>query len=102
MKRLLLSFLLLSGPLSAQDSISTLFLGNSYTGHNNLPLMIATMADSMGDVLIYDSRTPGGYTLYQHADDPGTYTKINDKLWDRVVIQAQSQEPSFPDNQVNT
>ncbi|MBC8883029.1 hypothetical protein H9X57_05360 [Flavobacterium piscinae] len=37
----------------------TLFLGNSYTATNNLPLMIDNVANSTGDDLIYDSYTPG-------------------------------------------
>jgi hypothetical protein len=37
-----------------------------------------------------------------HAQDPVTHQKINAQAWDYVVIQGQSQEPSFPYQQVNT
>ncbi len=74
-----------------------LFLGNSYTYVNNLPLLIANAAGSMGDSLIYDNNTPGGYTLYQHSQDVNSTGKIALGNWDFVVMQEQSQLPSFQD-----
>ena len=41
-------------------------------------------------------------TFSGHASAALTYTKINSNDWDHVVLQAQSQEPSFPDTQVDT
>jgi hypothetical protein len=38
---------------------TALFLGNSYTYVNNLPLVVATLADSAGDILNYDMYAPG-------------------------------------------
>jgi len=86
----------------SQDSVSALFIGNSYTAYNNLPNLVSSLATSLGDELFYDSNTPGGYTFELHAGNPTTYLKINSQPWDHVILQAQSQEPSFPDNQVNT
>jgi PKD repeat protein len=87
---------------NAQDSASVLFIGNSYTYVNNLPLLIDNITSSFGDNIYYDSNTPGGATFADHAANPTTYVKINSQLWDFVVLQGQSQEPSFPDAQVNT
>lgn len=86
--------------LSAQDSKKVLFLGNSYTAVNNLPLMISTMAVSTGDELIYDSNTPGGYRFMDHASSSVTLDKINAKDWDYVILQAQSQETSLSQAQM--
>lgn len=96
-----LSFTLI-GFTNAQDSANVLFIGNSYTGVNNLPLLVFQLADSQGDFLDYTAQTPGGMTFQGHATNPATYTAINSSDWDFVVLQAQSQEPSFPDTQVNT
>ena len=74
-----------------------LFLGNSYTYVNNLPLLLDSVARSTGDSLIYDSNTPGGYTLYQHSLDVNSTGKIMLGNWDYVVMQEQSQLPSFQD-----
>jgi len=43
-----------------------LFLGNSYTSTNDLPQMIANVANSVGDTLEWDVEAPGGYYLYDH------------------------------------
>lgn len=86
----------------AQDSVSVLFIGNSYTSVNNLPAIISDLAVSKGKEVTYDTQLLGGATLQTHAGNATTYTKIKSKPWDYVVIQAQSQEPSFPDTQVDT
>jgi hypothetical protein len=78
----------------------TLFLGNSYTASNNLPQMIDNVANSTGDDLIYDSYTPGGYTFMGHSTNTTSLNKIAQGNWDFVVLQEQSQLPSFPDSQV--
>lgn len=77
-----------------------LFLGNSYTAYNNLPLMVANVASSMADSLIFDSNTPGGYTLQGHSANATSLAKIESGDWDYVILQEQSQLPSFPDFQV--
>lgn len=77
-----------------------LFLGNSYTNVNNLPKMVADIAASMGDTLIYDSNTPGGYTLQAHSTNATSLAKIGAGNWDFVILQEQSQYPSFPLSQV--
>lgn len=87
---------------SAQDSISVLFIGNSYTYVNDLPGTLGSLATDLGKEITIDSKTNGGFTFQNHVDDPATYVKIHSKPWDVVVIQGQSQEPSFPDGQVNS
>ncbi len=98
---LLISFCVTS-TLFAQDTVSVLFIGNSYTYANNLPAVTNSIARTFDDSITYSTQTPGGYTFEAHATNNATYTQINSKKWDFVVLQAQSQEPSFPDNQVNT
>ncbi len=86
----------------SQESKSVLFIGNSYTAVNNLPEMIKLAATSAGDELIFDANIPGGTTFQQHSTNAQTLSKINSKAWDYVVLQEQSQLPSFPDSQVET
>jgi hypothetical protein len=83
-----------------QKSKRILFIGNSYTYVNNLPQIISNLALANGDTLVYDSNTPGGYTLQMHCTDPVTLSKIALGIWDYVVLQCQSQEPSFDSVQV--
>jgi len=86
--------------LNAQVRKEVLFIGNSYTYVNDLPGLIADIAHSKGDTLFYDSNTPGGYTFQQHSTDPLTISKIKSNKWDYVILQEQSQRPSFPPEQV--
>ena len=79
-----------------------LFLGNSYTYVNNLPQMVEDAASSTGDILLFDSNTPGSYTLQGHSTNVTSLAKIAVGNWDYVVLQEQSQLPSFPDSQVQT
>lgn len=86
--------------LSGLSQKKVLWLGNSYTGVNNLPGLTDQIANSLGDDIEYDSNTPGGHQLQQHASNATSLAKIASQAWDVVVIQAQSQEPSFPYAQV--
>ena len=79
-----------------------LFLGNSYTYVNNLPLITANAAASVGDTLVYDANAIGGYLLEQHLQDATSLSKIAVGDWDYVVLQEQSELPSFPIEQVDT
>lgn len=96
-------FFCISGyELKAQLSFRVLFLGNSYTGVNNLPQLIHDVALSAGDTLIFDSYTPGGYQLINHSIDVTSQNKIMAGGWHYVVIQGQSQEPIMANNQFSS
>lgn len=91
---LFIALILTSGlRTTAQTTRNVLFLGNSYTGVNNLPQVVKDLAISAGDTLTFDSHTPGGYTLEDHSADPTSENKIAAQTWDYVVLQGQSREP---------
>jgi len=103
MHRNLLLFLLTSFvTLNAQQTKKVLFLGNSYTSYNQLPVLVANLANAGGHLIIQDSNTPGGTTFASHSNNATTLAKIKAQDWDYVVLQAQSQEPSFSPGQVAT
>lgn len=83
----------------AQSNLNVLFIGNSYTDVNNLPSLIQQMGYSTGDTITYQSNLPGGSTFGQHCNN-NSMTLIRQGGWDVVVLQEQSQNPSFPDVQV--
>ncbi len=85
----------------AQQTKKVLFLGNSYTHVNNLPDLVSQMATSTKDILIHDSNTPGGHRFMDHVTNQTSLTKINANQWDYMVLQEQSQMPSFPIGYVN-
>jgi len=104
MNYIIMFFVLISGLIANGQSIKkrALFIGNSYTSVNNLPQMVADIAASVDDTLLFDSSTPGGYTLQGHSSNATSLSKIALGNWDYVVLQEQSQFPSFPISQVET
>ncbi len=86
---------------STAAKFKVLFIGNSYTYSNDLPGLINELAKSTGDEITYSSSTPGGYTFQGHITDPTTLALIKQGGWDYVVLQEQSQRPSFSDYQVS-
>lgn len=89
-------FLLVSADgLCQSQTRKVLFLGNSYTYVNNLPQILEQIAASAGDVLIYDSNLIGGYTLQDHYGSNISRNKILADNWDYIVLQEQSQRPTF-------
>jgi len=86
----------------SQTILQVLFLGNSYTSVNDLPTITSLVTKSAGDSLIYSSSTPGGYTFNQHSTNATSTSLINQGGWDYVVLQEQSQLPSFTDPEVQT
>ncbi len=95
---LAVALLALSASLQAQPK-KVLFIGNSYTEVNNLPRLVQLVSESAGDRLEYQSNTPGGCTFQQHCNNH-SMNSIRQGGWDVVVLQEQSQLPSFPQPQV--
>lgn len=85
--------------LSAQD-YNVLFLGNSYTYSNSLPSILSNLAAADGKSIQSTSNTPGGYTFEGHSTNQTSLNYIQSNDWDFVVLQEQSQRPSFPPSQV--
>jgi hypothetical protein len=83
----------------AKTNKNILFLGNSYTYFNDLPGMVKSLASAAGFSASVTSIAPGGQNLGGHVSSSlGTITSGN---WDVVVIQDQSQRPSFPQGYVS-
>ncbi len=80
---------------NAQDTTKILFIGNSHTFVNDLPQVFYQLATRAGKNVFVDDITMGGATLQMHLQNPSTAQKINEKHWDYVILQEQSQIPSF-------
>ena len=93
---LLLSVFLFFIETQAQ-SCHVLFIGNSYTYVNNLPDLVSQMYAESGNSFDYTMSAPGGCTFQQHCSVSLPY--IQQGGWDYVVLQEQSQLPSFPESQ---
>ena len=93
----LLVLMLMATAVCGQANV--LFVGNSYIYTNNLPQMTADVASSAGYRMTWQCNAPGGCTFMQHCANQ-SMTMIRNGGWDFVVLQEQSQYPSFPQWQV--
>ncbi len=102
MKRILplLTLLLLFFVSTSHSQTRVLFLGNSYTNYHNLSTTFRLVALSQGDTVVTGQNTPGGFQLIQHVSNNTSVNLIAQGNWDFVVIQEQSQKPSFSPAQV--
>jgi len=77
--------------------LRVLFIGNSYSYH--IPKQFETLARGEGRKVEVKQVTKGGWTLKKHAASKVTLKKIANGHWDVVVLQEQSQIPSFQEDQ---
>lgn len=99
---LVIATLFISTLSISQTEKKVLFIGNSYTGSNDLPKLVSNLAQADGNSLNYQAYSPGGKLLSQHLQDATTLNYISSEAWNFVVLQEQSQLPSFPDSQVES
>ena len=103
MKNIIIILLLIISSANVEAKIyKILFLGNSYTYVNDLPNTFKAICTSEGDSVEVTSYSPGGYTFQSMSNDANALAQIQMGSWDFVVLQGQSQEPSFPPSQVAT
>jgi hypothetical protein len=75
-----------------------LFIGNSLTAANSLPLIVQALARAAGDELHVESLTMGGTALDDHWQDARVQRAIARRGWHAVVLQ---QGPSsLPESRV--
>ena len=72
-----------------------LFIGNSYT--HKIAAPFNALVDASGKKFHIDWITHGGYQLSKHAGKEEVIEKIKNGGYDVVIMQDQSQTPTFPD-----
>jgi hypothetical protein len=75
-----------------QQNLKILFIGNSYTIQNNLPLVLTKLAAAAPEPIRIETGRVlvGGSTLQQHWGRPAGLEAIRKGGWDFVVLQEQS------------
>ena len=99
---LVLAFAAFVSNTHAQTIKRVLFVGNSYTGSNDLTNLTRLVAESHGDTFESFDRSPGGFTFANHCSAPDFFDQLRNGNFDAVVLQEQSQLPSFPLDQVES
>lgn len=86
---------------AADGNYDVLMLGNSYTSQNSLSSRVQALFDEAGTSASVSDLTGGGMKLYQHADNAESNgnqwnTALTNNQYEFVILQDQSQVPSFP------
>jgi len=74
-------------------SLNVLFIGNSFTARNDLPGLIARLAEASGHHFQHQLISAGGASLRTHWNKGHAQNRIKDGDFDYVVLQEQSTLP---------
>lgn len=83
----------------AQDTTRVLFVGNSYTFVNDLPSIIKSISETKGHIIESEEFLAGGATLSAQWNNDALKQRIAQGGFDFMVLQGQSQECAFPQEQ---
>ena len=87
---------------SKTSALDVLMLGNSYTSQNDLASKLDSILSDGGENAEVSALTGGGLKLYEHegrAKESGNQWNVSlNEPNDFVILQDQSQVPSFPTN----
>src|SRR5829696_4290620 len=70
-----------------KSGLRVLFIGNSLTYANDLPLIVQALAKAAGQNWYIDSITYGGFSLDDHWSNGEAPKAIKSQRWDFVVLQ---------------
>ncbi|MGX7668455.1 T9SS type A sorting domain-containing protein [Flavobacterium pedocola] len=79
-----------------------LFIGNSITYFNDMPILFRDIANSKGKNVTTQMYAPGGTGFVNHVDDANVYSLFRNNVWDAVVLQPGSGESAGASWPVNT
>jgi uncharacterized protein DUF4886 len=78
---------------SLAEPMKVLFIGNSFTARNNIPDLVAQLAESRGKRLQHRLISAGGASLRMHWNKGDAQRAIQQTRYDYVVLQEQSTLP---------
>ena len=89
----LFTFLLgCSAIANAADSTRVLFIGNSFTGNNDMPGIFQKICKAKNKVVYVEKSWKGGASLKDQTMRPELFSAIQKGNWNFVVIQGWSKE----------
>src|SRR5689334_14552840 len=67
--------------------INVLFIGNSLTYTNDLPVMVEALAKASGEDFAVESFTGANFAIIDHWNNPATVQGVRNGQFDFVVLQ---------------
>ena len=85
---------------SAQEPVRVLFIGNSFTGYNDMPSIFRNFAQSQGKQVTTQTNALAYYSFKMHAQNDNTQKLIRQGNYDYVVLQGFSREFTHSDDSI--
>ncbi|MBS1786215.1 MAG: SGNH/GDSL hydrolase family protein [Acidobacteria bacterium] len=79
--------------MASKAAMKILFIGNSFTARNDVPMLIAQLAEARGHKLEHELIQAGGASLRMHWNKGEAQKAIAQTRYDYVVLQEQSTLP---------
>lgn len=95
-------FLFLLWEVNASDTTKVLFIGNSITYFNEMPVMFQEIANNQGKNIKTTMYAPGGTGFVNHVADANVFDLFRNNDWDVVVLQPGSGESAGASYPVDT
>ena len=87
-----LILILISNLLLAQTPEKVLFIGNSMTYFNDMPIIFKDIAISKGKNVTVQVHAPGGTGFINHVSDNSLYNIVRNNTFDIVIMQPGTSE----------
>jgi Secretion system C-terminal sorting domain len=79
------------------EPLEILFIGSSYFNYNNLPDLFKNLTSTTGKDVFISKYAVNGMLLVDHANNPATIAKINERNWDFIILQGVGVTIAYPD-----
>lgn len=79
-----------------------LFIGNSMTYFNDMPILFQNIANNKGKNIESSMYAPGGTGFVNHVQDDNVYNQFRNQQWDYVILQPGTGESAGVSWPVNT
>lgn len=84
------------------DSLSILFIGNSFTHMNDMPSIFNKIAIAKEKTIHVEKNTQAGASFRVHTSRIEMFGKIKSRQWDYIVLQGYSREFCHPREIIDT
>lgn len=88
--------------VQAVNPVNVLFIGNSFTLMNSMPVMVQKLATSKNINANVVMSAKGNHTFKMHSERADMYADIKKATWDYVVLQGFSRELSYGNEHIDT
>jgi len=85
-----------SGDGPKTGDVKILLIGNSYLGYNDFPLMFKELCTTKNKQVYIGNGIVYGTDLDFHAQNGGTFAKIESQKWDYVILQDSGPNVGYP------